>query len=104
MDTPIKRYSKGMKARLAMSLILSFTPEVLIVDEVLAVGDAEFRKKALGKMKNASEKNNRTVIFVSHNMTAIKTLCDRVLVLNNGKIDYIGETEIGVKKYLSISQ
>ena len=102
IDTPVKRYSTGMTIRLGFSVAAHLDPDILLVDEVLAVGDAEFRKKALGKMKNASEKNNRTVIFVSHNMTAIKTLCDRVLVLNNGKIDYIGETEIGVKKYLSI--
>ena len=102
IDTPVKRYSTGMTIRLGFSVAAHLDPDILLVDEVLAVGDAEFRKKALGKMKNASEKNNRTVIFVSHNMTAIKTLCDRVLVLNNGKIDFIGETEIGVKKYLSI--
>ncbi len=85
IDTPVKRYSTGMCIRLGFSVAAHLKPDILIVDEVLAVGDAEFRKKAMGKMKDASENNNRTVLFVSHNLTAIKSLCEKIIVLDNGK-------------------
>ena len=84
IDTPVKRYSSGMYVRLAFGVAAHLEPEILIVDEVLAVGDAEFQKKALGKMKDVSDKEGRTVLFVSHNIAAIKTLCDTAIVLDNG--------------------
>lgn len=90
IDTPVKRYSSGMYVRLAFAVAAHLDPEVLIVDEVLAVGDAEFQKKALGKMKDVSNKEGRTVLFVSHNLAAVKTLCTKGIVLEFGKISYIG--------------
>jgi lipopolysaccharide transport system ATP-binding protein len=84
LDTPVKRYSSGMNVRLAFSVAAHLDPEILLVDEVLAVGDAEFQKKCLGKMKAVSE-SGRTVLFVSHNMNAIENLCTRAILLNNGK-------------------
>ena len=101
IDTPVKRYSTGMTIRLGFSVAAHLEPDILLVDEVLSVGDAEFRKKALGKMKNASQYYNRTVLFVSHNLTAVKTLCERVIVLDKGEITYDGDTEEGIKRYLS---
>src|SRR5580693_4552428 len=77
LDTPVKRYSSGMYVRLAFAVAAHLNPEILIVDEVLAVGDAEFQKKCLGKMKDVSDKEGRTVLFVSHNMTAVRSLCTR---------------------------
>lgn len=85
IDTPVKRYSSGMYVRLAFAIAAHLEPEILIVDEVLAVGDAEFQKKCLGKMKDVSEKDGRTVLFVSHNMQAIQNLCNRCVIMNNGK-------------------
>ncbi|MCP4176856.1 MAG: ABC transporter ATP-binding protein [bacterium] len=85
LDTPVKRYSSGMYVRLAFSVAAHLEPEILLVDEVLAVGDAEFQKKCLGKMEDVS-KEGRTIIFVSHNMNAIMSLCTRSLLLNNGNI------------------
>ena len=101
IDTPVKRYSSGMTIRLGFSVAAHLEPEILLVDEVLAVGDAGFREKAIGKMKDASKENSRTILFVSHNMTAVKALCDRVLVLKNGKMDFLGNPEEGIKRYLS---
>ncbi len=100
IDTPVKRYSSGMYVRLAFAVAAHLEPEILVVDEVLAVGDAEFQKKALGKMQDVSQKGGRTVLFVSHNMTAIETLCQRVLVLKNGTIYFSGKAEEGISKYL----
>jgi lipopolysaccharide transport system ATP-binding protein len=100
IDTPVKRYSSGMYVRLAFGVAAHLEPEILIVDEVLAVGDAEFQKKALGKMKNVSEKDGRTVLFVSHNMTAIKNLCDVALYMEQGKILQAGKTEAVINNYL----
>jgi lipopolysaccharide transport system ATP-binding protein len=85
LDTPVKRYSSGMQTRLAFSVAAHLEPEILIVDEVLAVGDAEFQKKCLGKMNEVS-KEGRTVLFVSHNMSAVDQLCDRIIWLDGGKI------------------
>lgn len=86
IDTPVKHYSSGMYMRLAFSIAAHLDPEILIVDEVLAVGDAEFQNKCLGKMDQVSKKEGRTVLFVSHNLTAIKSLCSKVIVLNQGKL------------------
>ncbi len=104
IDTPVKRYSSGMYVRLAFGVAAHLEPEILIVDEVLAVGDAEFQKKALGKMKDVSAKDGRTVLFVSHNMQAISTLTDNVIVLSNGTKVFEGETEVGIKQYLKLSE
>jgi lipopolysaccharide transport system ATP-binding protein len=90
LDTPVKRYSSGMYVRLAFAVAAHLEPEILIVDEVLAVGDAEFQKKCLGRMRSVSSKEGRTVLFVSHNMTAINSLCNRVILMNNGRAQEIG--------------
>ncbi|MCQ6957266.1 ABC transporter ATP-binding protein [Mucilaginibacter aquariorum] len=88
IDTPVKRYSSGMYVRLAFAVAAHLESEILIVDEVLAVGDAEFQKKCLGKMGDVSKSEGRTVLFVSHNMAAVKTLCNRAIVLANGQLAY----------------
>jgi lipopolysaccharide transport system ATP-binding protein len=103
IDTPVKRYSSGMYVRLAFGVAAHLEPEILIVDEVLAVGDAEFQKKAMGKMKDVSTKEGRTVLFVSHNMGAIRALCQTAVILKNGTCHYIGTVEDGVSNYLRIS-
>src|SRR6185503_10084009 len=86
LDTPVKRYSSGMYVRLAFSVAAHLEPEILVIDEVLAVGDAEFQKKCLGKMQDVSESDGRTVLFVSHNMAALQSLCNKSMVLSQGKI------------------
>jgi lipopolysaccharide transport system ATP-binding protein len=101
LDTPVKRYSSGMKVRLAFAVAAHLEPDVLIVDEVLAVGDAEFQKKAIGKMQNISNEEGRTVLFVSHNMAAVQDLCSRVIILENGMLTFDGNTDEGVSKYLN---
>ena len=101
IDTPVKRYSSGMYVRLAFGVAAHLEPEILIVDEVLAVGDAEFQKKALGKMKDVSKTQGRTVMFVSHNMTAIKSLCPKTAFMQNGLIKMLGNTEEVMNTYLS---
>lgn len=100
IDTPVKRYSSGMYVRLAFAVAAHLEPEILIVDEVLAVGDAEFQKKCLGKMKDVSGKG-RTVLFVTHNMPVIRLLCNRCIYLKNGKMFYEGSTDEVVAKYLA---
>jgi lipopolysaccharide transport system ATP-binding protein len=100
IDTPVKRYSSGMYVRLAFGVAAHLEPEILIVDEVLAVGDAEFQKKALGKMKDISGGQGRTVLFVSHNMAAIQNLCKNIVYLKNGIVEKIGETFDIVNQYL----
>ncbi len=100
IDTPVKRYSSGMYVRLAFAVAAFLEPEILIVDEVLAVGDAEFQKKCLGRMKDVSVNDGRTVLFVSHNMTALKTLCDRAILLTNGSLKSQGPTHAVVNEYL----
>jgi lipopolysaccharide transport system ATP-binding protein len=102
IDTPSKRYSSGMKVRLAFAVAAFLEPEILIVDEVLAVGDAEFQKKAIGKMKDVSSGGGRTVIFVSHNMNAIKTLCTSCIIMKNGKLEMAGPTDKMVEAYLNM--
>lgn len=103
IDTPLKRFSSGMRVRLGFAVAAFLEPEILIVDEVLAVGDAEFQKKAIGKMKDISAGGGRTVLFVSHNMSSVRALCNRAIVLNNGKLDFDGEIEDCINHYLSYS-
>ncbi|HEU5053370.1 MAG TPA: ABC transporter ATP-binding protein [Hanamia sp.] len=103
IDTPVKRYSSGMYVRLAFAVAAHLEPEILIVDEVLAVGDAEFQRKALGKMKDVSNKDGRTVLFVSHNMEAILNLCSQSILLRNGTISQIGSTSSIIDKYLIVN-
>jgi len=100
IDTPVKRYSSGMYVRLAFGVAAHLEPEILIVDEVLAVGDAEFQKKCLGKMNDVSQKDGRTVIFVSHNLTAIQSLCKSVLFVEKGRISAHGNTQETIDLYL----
>lgn len=99
IDTPVKRYSSGMYVRLAFAVAAHLEPEILIVDEVLAVGDAEFQKKALGKMKDVSKNEGRTVLFVSHNLSAINSLCTTGLLLKNGKVQIYGNVDKVLQEY-----
>jgi len=101
IDTPVKRYSSGMYVRLAFAVAAHLEPEILIVDEVLAVGDAEFQKKAIGKMQDVSKGEGRTVLFVSHNMGAIKSLCPTTVLLKEGVIAFQGSTHESIEKYLA---
>lgn len=114
LDTPVKRYSSGMHVRLGFAVAAFLEPDILIVDEVLAVGDADFQKKAINKMKEVSSNKKRTVIFVSHNMNSIKKLCDRVIVISKGKIVkddnpknaidyYLGNAAVTERNYKKIS-
>ncbi len=103
IDTPVKRYSSGMYVRLAFAVAAHLEPEILIVDEVLAVGDAEFQKKALGKMKQVSRTEGRTVLFVSHNIQAIQNLCSKVMLLSNGEKSQEGNTNNVIDRYLAIA-
>lgn len=100
LDTPVKRYSSGMHVRLGFAVAAHLEPDILIVDEVLAVGDAEFQKKCLGKMQAVSSEEGRTVLFVSHNMPSIKTLCKSVMIMDKGKMMYMGDTAHGVSQYI----
>src|SRR4051812_31635217 len=102
IDTPVKRYSSGMYVRLAFAVAAHLEPDILIVDEVLAVGDAEFQKKCLGKMKDVSEKGGRTVLFVSHNMGAIQNLCTRGVLLNEGRKCLDGSTTEVIDAYTAL--
>ena len=101
IDTPVKRYSSGMYLRLAFGVAAHLEPEILIVDEVLAVGDAEFQKKCTGKIDEVSRREGRTVIFVSHNMSAINNLCSKAIYLDAGRLQQVGDTSMVVSKYLS---
>ncbi|MBP6515440.1 MAG: ATP-binding cassette domain-containing protein [Chitinophagales bacterium] len=101
IDTPVKRYSSGMYVRLAFAVAAHLEPEILIVDEVLAVGDAEFQKKCLGKMKDVSDKEGRTVLFVSHNMTAVKSLCTKGLQLHHGNVKTVGDIDTVIDSYIA---
>jgi lipopolysaccharide transport system ATP-binding protein len=100
LDTPVKRYSSGMYVRLAFAVAAHLEPEILIVDEVLAVGDAEFQKKCLGKMESVSRSEGRTVLFVSHNMQAIRNLAPQSVLLDKGMVVFGGDTKTAVEKYL----
>ena len=104
IDTPVKRYSSGMYVRLAFAVAAFLDPEILIIDEVLAVGDAEFQKKAIGKMQDISRIGGRTVLFVSHNMAAIKQLCTKIIMLENGSVIFKGNTNDGIDYYLKSNQ
>ena len=100
LDTPVKRYSSGMMVRLGFAIAAHLEPEILVVDEVLAVGDAEFQKKAIGKMQDVSKGEGRTVLFVSHNMAAVRSLCKKGIVMKNGSIDSIGDITSAIERYL----
>jgi lipopolysaccharide transport system ATP-binding protein len=100
IDTPTKRYSSGMTVRLAFAVAAFLEPEILVVDEVLAVGDAEFQKKAIGKMQDISRSGGRTVLFVSHNMAAVRQLCTKGIVLEHGKVIFSGTSDLAVDHYL----
>ena len=100
IDTPVKRYSSGMMVRLGFAVAAHLDPEILVVDEVLAVGDAEFQKKAIGKMQDVSKGQGRTVLFVSHNMGSISNLCKRCILLKNGSVFLDSKTENVIKCYL----
>ena len=99
LDTPVKRYSSGMYVRLAFAVAAHLEPEILVVDEVLAVGDASFQKKCLGKMEDVAEKEGRTVLFVSHQMAAIKNLCNQAILLKSGSLDYCGDFQSVIDLY-----
>jgi lipopolysaccharide transport system ATP-binding protein len=101
VDTPVKRYSSGMYVRLAFAVAAHLDSEILIVDEVLAVGDAEFQQKCLGKMKDVSTNQGRTVLFVSHNMSAVLNLCSKGLMLKNGLLDFSGNLTECIQRYQS---
>ena len=100
LDTPVKRYSSGMMVRLGFAVAAHLDPEILVVDEVLAVGDAEFQKKAIGKMQDVSKGEGRTVLFVSHNMASVKSLCKSGLLLENGMVKYRGSIQDTIDMYI----
>ena len=100
LDTPVKRYSSGMYVRLAFAVAAHLEPEILIVDEVLAVGDTEFQKKCLGKMDEVAKTKGRTILFVSHNMGAVRQLCTQVILIDKGSVGFQGDTREGVARYL----
>lgn len=103
IDTPVKRYSSGMYVRLAFGVAAHLEPDILIVDEVLAVGDVEFQKKAITKIQDVSQADGKTVLFVSHNMSSIRSLCNKALLLNNGTIEFTGSSEDAVNKYIQLN-
>jgi len=103
LDTPTKRYSSGMTVRLGFAIAAHLEPEILVVDEVLAVGDAEFQKKAIGKMQDVSRGEGRTVLFVSHNMGAVKSLCKTGVLLKDGMVDFVGEINEAIDYYLNMN-
>ena len=100
IDTPVKRYSSGMYVKLAFSVAAHLDSEIMIMDEVLAVGDMKFQQKCLGKMSEVSKNQGRTVLYVSHNMNTIRQLCDRCIVLNHGKLQFDGEVEEAIDIYM----
>lgn len=104
LDTPVKFYSSGMYVRLAFAVAAHLDPDILIVDEVLAVGDAEFQKKSLSKMKDVTSTQQRTVLFVSHNMEAIRSICNNTIWINQGKLMAFGNTEDVINRYTSSAQ
>lgn len=100
LDTPVKHYSSGMYVRLAFSVAAHMEPDILIIDEVLAVGDAEFQKKCLGKMEEITQGEGKTILFVSHNLSAIQQLCDKTILLKKGTVEAFGETTEVIETYL----
>jgi lipopolysaccharide transport system ATP-binding protein len=103
LDTPVKRYSSGMYVRLAFAVAAHLEPEILIIDEVLAVGDVQFQKKCLGKMEDVSKSEGRTILFVSHNLVAVQNLCDKALLLDKGNLVADGPTKAVISQYLAES-
>ncbi|HBH45843.1 MAG TPA: ABC transporter ATP-binding protein [Candidatus Jacksonbacteria bacterium] len=103
IDTPVKRFSSGMQVRLAFAVAAHLEPEILLIDEVLAVGDAAFQKKSLAKMEEVTQKQGRTILFVSHNMEAIQNLCETCVWLDNGQVKMIGQTKQVIEAYLKSS-
>jgi lipopolysaccharide transport system ATP-binding protein len=103
LDTPVKRFSSGMYVRLAFAVAAHLEPEILIVDEVLAVGDTQFQEKCLGKMRDISSGDGRTVLFVSHNLATVKSLCSSGVLLKNGRVVYQGSTSDAIQEYISTS-
>ena len=103
IDTPVKRYSSGMFVKLAFSVAAHLDSEIMIMDEVLAVGDMAFQKKCLTKMRSAAKQDGRTVLYVSHNMNTIRTLCDRCIVLDKGKVIFEGDVDDAIELYMSAS-
>jgi lipopolysaccharide transport system ATP-binding protein len=101
LDTPVKRYSSGMYVRLAFSVAAHLEPEILVIDEVLAVGDAEFQAKCIGRMQDVATREGRTVLFVSHNMNAVKQLTKRAVVLREGEVDFFGSSNQAIERYLA---
>jgi lipopolysaccharide transport system ATP-binding protein len=104
IDTPVKRYSSGMKVKLGFAVAAHLTCEIMIMDEVLAVGDSEFKKKSLARLHEAASEKDRTVLYVSHDMDTVRTLCSRCIVLDKGRIVYDGETEGAIRTYLERGQ
>ena len=100
VDTPVKRFSSGMRVRLGFAVAAFLEPDILVVDEVLAVGDAEFQKKAVGKIQDISNERGRTILFVSHNMHSVQNLCSRVCILDKGMLTYNGSVNQGIEKYI----
>ena len=103
IDTPVKRYSSGMFVRLGFAVAAHLDPEILVVDEVLAVGDAEFQKKAIGKMQDVSESEGRTVLFVSHNMGNVKQLCNKGVILEKGFVGFAGDVKEAIAEYFKVN-
>ena len=103
LDTPVKRYSSGMYVRLAFAVAAHLEPEILLVDEVLAVGDAQFQKKCLGKMEDVSLREGRTILFVSHNMSAVMNMCNRAIMIDQGQIKYSGNANDTIQKYIDFT-
>ena len=103
IDTPVKRYSSGMYVKLAFSVAAHLDSEIMIMDEVLAVGDMQFQKKCLDKMNDVSRKEGRTILYVSHNMNTIRQLCDRCIVLDHGKLIFDGDVEEAINLYMNVS-
>lgn len=104
LDTPVKRYSSGMLVRLGFAVAAHLEPEILVVDEVLSVGDAEFQKRAIGKIQNVAQNSGRTVLFVSHNMASVRALCTKGLLLENGMVKDFGDTGRIIEEYLKTTQ
>ena len=104
LDTPVKYYSSGMYVRLAFSVAAHMEPDILLVDEVLAVGDAEFQKKCLGKMEEVTKKDGRTIILVSHNMSAIEQLCKKTILLEHGNVRMVGDTKDVIAEYINTKE
>ena len=103
IDTPVKRYSSGMYVKLAFSVAAHLDSEIMIMDEVLAVGDIAFQKKCLEKMSDVSKSQGRTILYVSHNMNTIRQLCDRVIVLDHGKVVFDGDVEVSIGVYMNVN-